>query len=69
MNTDEMLTLYDEQERKNSIHPSYRWETDRGWVRHISHDPTRLSFIIYSKLTAANADQIIQEQIEWDGSF
>ena len=59
------MYLFDDQERKNSVHPSYRRETAPGVVRHVSADPTRLSFIIHSDLTAANADQVIQDQVEW----
>ncbi len=65
MNTTEILRLYDEQERKNGTHPSYRRETVPGVVRHVHVDSSRLSSIIHSDLTAANADQIIQEQISW----
>jgi len=65
MNNNEILRLYDEQERKNSTHPSYQREIAAGIVRHIHTDPTRLSFIIHSELTAANADQIIQDQVDW----
>ncbi len=65
MNIHEILALYDEQERKNSIHPSYRREISTGVVRHVSPDTARRSFIIYSDLTEANADHIIEEQIRW----
>ncbi len=60
-----MLALYDEQERKNSRILSYRHEATPEVVRHISADPERESFIIYSNLSATNADRIIQEQIKW----
>jgi len=65
MNTNEILALYDEQERKNSIHPSYRRETSGGVVRHVSPDPSRRSFIIHSDLTEANVDHTIEKQIHW----
>ena len=65
MKVEEILALYDEQERRHSSHPSYRRETSRGVVRHVHDDPSRLSFIIYSDLTEANADEIIEEQISW----
>lgn len=65
MNKNEVLRLYDEQERRSSVHPSYRRETAVGIVRHVHPDPARLSFIIYTDLTAANADQIIQVQMDW----
>lgn len=65
MNNREILQLYDEQERRNGVHPSYQREAAPGVVRHVQSDPSRLSFIIYSDLTAANADQVIQEQLRW----
>ncbi len=65
MKKSDILQLYDEQERRNSMHPSYQRETAAGVVRHVNLDPTRLSFISHSELTTANADQIIQEQIRW----
>ena len=65
MNSSEILALYDEQERENSVHPLYRREEVGPVVRHVSHDPSRISFIIYSDLNAANADEVIQEQIDW----
>ncbi len=65
MKKSEILQWYDEQERRNSMHPSYQRETATGVVRHVHADPTRLSFINYSDLTVANADQMIQAQIDW----
>ncbi|MCA9926450.1 MAG: GNAT family N-acetyltransferase [Anaerolineales bacterium] len=65
MNTNEILALYDEQERKNSIHPSFQRETSWGVVRHVNLDPSRRSFIVYSELTEANANQVIAEQRNW----
>ncbi len=60
MNTEQLLALYDIQERRDSQHPSYRREATPEVVRYVSRDPSRLSFITYSLLTADNADQIIQ---------
>lgn len=65
MNITDILALYDEQERKNGQHPSYRHEVTPRVVRHVSIDPSRGSFILYSDLTAANANRVIQEQIKW----
>lgn len=65
MSKNELLNLYDDQERKNSIHPQYRREIAGPVIRHVSHDPTRLSFIIYSDLNEQNADQVIQDQVDW----
>ncbi|NJN53268.1 MAG: hypothetical protein HC804_00045 [Anaerolineae bacterium] len=63
MNTNEILALYDEQERKNGEHPSYQREVTPELTRHMSKDLNRLSFIIYSKLTAENADAMIQREV------
>ncbi|MBK7896666.1 MAG: hypothetical protein WAS33_19625 [Candidatus Promineifilaceae bacterium] len=65
MNREQILALYDEQERKNSEHPSYRREVADGVVRSISKNPSRLSFIIYSQLTAETADAAIQAQLDY----
>ncbi|MFN2255607.1 MAG: GNAT family N-acetyltransferase [Candidatus Promineifilaceae bacterium] len=65
MDKNEILRLYDEEERRNSVQPPYRREEVEGVVRHVHSDPERLSFIIYSDLTAENADRVIQEQIDW----
>lgn len=71
MNVTEILALYDEQERKNGEHPSYVREVTPEVVRAVSKQPERLSFVIYSKLNEANADQVIAAQIarfqEWGG--
>jgi hypothetical protein len=60
MNREEILALYDEQERKNSSHPSYIREVDGKIVRHVSKERKQLSFVIYSDLTA---DVTIQDQL------
>ncbi|MCP4357170.1 MAG: GNAT family N-acetyltransferase [Chloroflexi bacterium] len=64
MNTDQILALYDEQERKNGEHPSYRRQVTPELTRHISKDPQWLSFIIYSNLASENADVIIRREID-----
>ncbi len=63
MNTDEILALYDEQERKGGEHPSYQREETPEVVRQVSHNRERLSFVIYSQLTSQNADRVIAEQV------
>lgn len=65
MNRKEILALYDDHERKNSEHPSYRREEDGGIVRHISKNPARLSFITYTRLTEETADAVIQAQLDY----
>ena len=65
MNREEILTLYDEQERIQSEHPSYRREVTSEVVRAIAHRSERYSFVIYSQLTAENADTTIQQQMDY----
>lgn len=65
MEREEILALYDEQERRQGEHPSYRREVAPEVVRAIAHRPERYSFIIYSHLTADNADAVIQREMEY----
>jgi hypothetical protein len=62
MERQEILALYDQQERRQGEHPSYQREVMPEVVRAIAHRPERYSFIIYSCLTADNADAIIQRE-------
>ncbi len=68
MNRDEILALYDEQERIRGEHPSYRREVTPEVVRYIAHRPERYSFVMHSQLTADNADAIIQRELDYYGS-
>ena len=65
MNIEEILALYDEQERVQSEHPSYRREVTQEVVRSIAHKLERYSFIMYSRLNVANADTIIQREMDY----
>ena len=65
MNREAILALYDKQERLNSESPSYRREVDGPVVRHVSKNPKRLSFVIYSDLTPESADAAIQAQLTY----
>ncbi|VAW33706.1 hypothetical protein MNBD_CHLOROFLEXI01-1138 [hydrothermal vent metagenome] len=55
MNREEILALYDEQERKNNSQPSHIREVAGKVVRHVSKEPAQLSFVTYSDLTAVVA--------------
>ena len=68
MNIKEILALYDQQERIQGQHPSYRQEVTPETVRAIAHRQERYSFIIYSRLNEANADAIIQRELDYYGS-
>ena len=65
MNTQEILALYDEQERVRSEQPSYRREVTAEVVRSIAQQPERHSFINYSRLNEANADAVIQRELDY----
>ena len=65
MNPEQILALYDEQERKNSEHPCYRREVADGVVRSVSKFPQRSNYVIYSQLTEKTADAAIQAQIDY----
>lgn len=65
MNREEILALYNLQERKNSEHPSYVRQAVDGVVRSVSKNPARLSFVIYSELTAETADAAIEDQMDF----
>ncbi|MCB8944859.1 MAG: N-acetyltransferase [Ardenticatenaceae bacterium] len=65
MNTEEILALYDQQERIHAEHPSYRREVTAETVRAMAHRPERYSFVIYSKLNEDNADAIIQRELDY----
>ena len=64
MNKQEILALYDEQERIGGEHPSYRREVTPEVVWAIAHRPERYSFVIYSRLNEQNADAVIQEVLD-----
>ena len=63
MEINEILALYDEQERRLSRHPSYQRQETAELVRHVHADKTRRSFVIYSDLTAVNANTIIAREV------
>ncbi len=55
--------MFDEQERRLSCPPSYERQETAKVVRHMHSDKMRRSFIVYSELTAVNADNIIAREI------
>lgn len=58
-----ILALFDEQERRVGVHPMYRREAAGDVVRHVTYQPERLSYVAYSRLTAATANPAIESQI------
>jgi GNAT superfamily N-acetyltransferase len=65
MQTSDILALFDEQERRVGVHPMYRREEAGDVVRHVTHQPERLSYVAYSRLTAVTATAAIQAQITY----
>ncbi|MCL4871464.1 MAG: hypothetical protein KJ063_21090 [Anaerolineae bacterium] len=65
MKREEILALYDKQERMQGNHPSYRQEVTPEVVRAIANRLERYSFVIYSQLTPTNADAIIQREMDY----
>ncbi len=64
MNTNDILALFDAQERRTAVPPMYIREESDGVVRYVSRQPERLSLVAYSDLTAVTADAAIQAQID-----
>ncbi len=63
VNMTEILALFDAQERQTAVPPLFIREEENGVVRHVSRQPERMSYVVYSCLTAVNADAAIQTQI------
>lgn len=66
MNTNEILALYDEDERIHASAPGMRREVDGPVVRLVMEaEAEGLSYISYSSLNEANADEAIARQIAY----
>jgi hypothetical protein len=66
MTVAQLLALYDQKERLDAIFPGARREVDGSVVRYMDEMPSgEANFVLYSKLTAENADQVIQKQIDY----
>lgn len=69
MNDDELLALYDWEQRQDLIIPGARREVVGEVVRFVDETPAAAAnFILYSQLTADNADQVIREQVAYFGA-
>src|SRR3712207_37584 len=64
MTPSEILALYDQQQRRDVEHPAMRREVVPNVVRHVEIDGQD-GVVLYTTLTAANADQAIREQIAY----
>jgi GNAT superfamily N-acetyltransferase len=65
VNGNEILTLYDKEQRREIGIYKGRIEVLPELIRHIYDDPKRNSFIVYSSLTEANADAVIEREIAY----
>jgi len=66
MTDDELLALYDEEQRRTPQFPGARREETANVVRYVDETAVaEANFVLYSRLTPANADRAIQEQIDY----
>ncbi|NHZ71926.1 MAG: N-acetyltransferase [Aquificales bacterium] len=66
MNRAALLALYDQEQRYETAVPGFRRDVVGSVVRYVDERPLDdTNFVLYSQLTPANADTIIQEQIEY----
>lgn len=66
MTREALLALYDREQRREPEFPGARREDLGEVVRFVDEIPgSEANFVLYSRLTAANADRVIQEQIEY----
>lgn len=66
MHNAQILALYDQHQRQEIVYPDTRREETADLIRHIATSPTLGGgMVIYSTLTAARADQAIQQQIAY----
>jgi hypothetical protein len=64
MNTQEILALFDREQRIEIEYPGMRKDLLPGCIRFVRPAPG-MSFILYSWLDETNADAVIQEQIDY----
>jgi predicted GNAT family acetyltransferase len=64
MTPDQLRALYDDDQRIHDTYPDARREAFPHLVRHVNLEGGD-GFIIYSRLTAENADAVIREQIDY----
>lgn len=64
MDNAQLLSLYDRDERIEARYPHVRREETAFVVRHLHPDETE-GFVIYSRLNERNADDIIEQEIDY----
>ena len=65
MDTSQIIRLYNEDQRKDVEYPDARREVTPTVVRHIDNSGSGEGAVIYSQLSEANADEVIQEQVRF----
>ena len=65
MNKSHILDLYDQNERINVEYPGARREVTPDVVRHVDTSGRSEGMILYSRLSAANAEAVIRQQIDY----
>jgi len=66
MTDEELLALYDQEQRRDPQFPGARREATAEVVRYLDETAVKeANFVLYSRLTPANADRVIQEQIDY----
>lgn len=64
MTIEQLLAIYDDDQRRNMTYPNIQREVTPHVIRHLYAQGMQ-SFIVYSSLTAENADQIIEGEIDY----
>lgn len=65
MDAVQILALYDAQQRRDIVYPGYRREPTPDVVRHVPLVSYEDGFVLYCRLDAARADDVIREQIDY----
>lgn len=66
MNTQEILTLFDKEQRRVVTYSGLRREETPDVVRHITNQAdSKESMVIHSRLNSANADEVIRAEITY----
>lgn len=66
MNTQEILTLFDREQRREVTYSGLRREETPDVVRHITNRPDRgESMVVHSRLNSANVDEVIRAEIAY----
>ena len=65
MELDELIQIYDQDQRRDLVDPRYRREEDGCIVRAVSLIPGRLAFVTYSQFDKTTAETAIQGQIDY----